>query len=150
MLLLLLRIQPRYPPDEMDFTQTNFAPNVAVQRRASDGRFQPHLGAASVQEQLRRRDELDAFARRSERPTSAGGGDDDDDSIDGDADGGRGEGREEGRRSTGEGRASAVHVPYRSNRCVVFSSRLLHATQPIRFGEGYRRRRVNLTFLFGA
>lgn len=43
----------------------------------------------------------------------------------------------------------AVHVPYRSNRCVIFDSSLLHASDTVKFGKGYKRRRVNLTFLFG-
>lgn len=43
-----------------------------------------------------------------------------------------------------------VEIPYRSNRCVIFDSSLLHKTNPINFGLGYQRRRINLTFLFGA
>ncbi len=43
-----------------------------------------------------------------------------------------------------------VKVPYRSNRCVFFDSSYVHATDLVRFGEGYKSRRINLTFLFGA
>jgi hypothetical protein len=40
-------------------------------------------------------------------------------------------------------------VPYKSNRCVIFDSAYFHATDKVRFGNGYKSRRVNLTFLFG-
>jgi hypothetical protein len=44
----------------------------------------------------------------------------------------------------------ALHVPYRSNRVVVFSSCLFHRTDEIRFRRGFGRERINLTFLFGS
>ena len=40
-------------------------------------------------------------------------------------------------------------VPHRCNRAVIFDSDLFHATDLIRFREGYENRRINLTFLFG-
>ena len=45
--------------------------------------------------------------------------------------------------------ATAVQVPYRQNRAVVFDSSLVHATQPLRFSSGYTNRRINLTLLYG-
>lgn len=46
-------------------------------------------------------------------------------------------------------RATSVTIPYRANRAVIFDSELLHQTDKIRFKEGYRNRRINLTFLYG-
>ncbi|CAM9566525.1 unnamed protein product [Chrysoparadoxa australica] len=43
---------------------------------------------------------------------------------------------------------SAIHVPYKQNRCVMFDSLLLHETAPFNFKNGYENRRINLTFLF--
>lgn len=40
-------------------------------------------------------------------------------------------------------------VPHRCNRAVIFDSDLFHATDQIRFQDGYENRRINLTFLFG-
>ena len=52
--------------------------------------------------------------------------------------------------ATARGAARAVDVAYQQNRCVVFESGLLHETSPaMRFKPGYRRRRINLTFMFG-
>ena len=42
-----------------------------------------------------------------------------------------------------------IKVGYRVNRCVIFDSYMMHKTDPIRFGRGLKRRRVNYTFLFG-
>ena len=47
------------------------------------------------------------------------------------------------------GNATALNVPYRQNRAVLFNSNLLHATAPLSFKRGYTNRRVNLTMLFG-
>ena len=45
----------------------------------------------------------------------------------------------------------AVDVGYKQNRCVAFESGLLHETSPaLHFRPGYRRRRINLTFMFGS
>ncbi|CAE8621951.1 unnamed protein product, partial [Polarella glacialis] len=40
-------------------------------------------------------------------------------------------------------------IPYKKNRCVIFDSALLHATNKVRFRKGIRNRRINLTFLAG-
>jgi hypothetical protein len=45
--------------------------------------------------------------------------------------------------------AKATRVPYRENRCVLFDSRLFHATDTCRFKPGYTNRRVNVTLLYG-
>jgi hypothetical protein len=44
---------------------------------------------------------------------------------------------------------SAVHVPYRCNRAVIFNSDLFHATSEVRFRPEYEFRRINVTYLFG-
>ena len=43
----------------------------------------------------------------------------------------------------------SVEIPYRSNRIVIFNSELFHETGDLRFRVGFRRHRINLTFLFG-
>ena len=48
-----------------------------------------------------------------------------------------------------ESGASAVRVPYRANRAVIFDSDLFHETDAFSFNEGYLNRRINLTMLFG-
>lgn len=45
--------------------------------------------------------------------------------------------------------ATAVTVPYRANRAVIFDSDLFHETDAFRFKEGYLNRRINLTMLYG-
>jgi tetratricopeptide (TPR) repeat protein len=45
--------------------------------------------------------------------------------------------------------AQAVTIPYRCNRAVIFNSDLFHATDRISFKEGYEKRRVNITLLYG-
>jgi hypothetical protein len=45
--------------------------------------------------------------------------------------------------------AKSQRVPYRENRCVLFDSTLMHATDTFRFKPGYTNRRVNVTFLYG-
>ena len=45
--------------------------------------------------------------------------------------------------------SKSVTVPYRSNRAVIFDSSLFHATDEIRFKEGYLNRRINITLLYG-
>lgn len=42
-----------------------------------------------------------------------------------------------------------IRVPYRANRAVIFDSDLFHQTDTIRFKDGYRNRRINVTQLFG-
>lgn len=48
-----------------------------------------------------------------------------------------------------ESKKPLVRVPYKANRCIIFDSSLLHATENVKFGHGYSTRRINLTFLFG-
>jgi len=45
--------------------------------------------------------------------------------------------------------ASAVSVPYRTNRAVLFDSRLFHETDKPDFAPGYQNHRINITMLFG-
>jgi tetratricopeptide (TPR) repeat protein len=45
--------------------------------------------------------------------------------------------------------ASTVKVPYRANRAVIFDSNLFHKTDAIDFAEGYEKRRINITMLYG-
>jgi len=45
--------------------------------------------------------------------------------------------------------ANPIKVPYRANRAVIFDSDLFHATDTIRFKEGYLNRRINVTMLYG-
>lgn len=45
--------------------------------------------------------------------------------------------------------ASAVRVPYRQNRALVFNSDLFHETDKIAFRPGYENRRINVTLLYG-
>jgi hypothetical protein len=40
-----------------------------------------------------------------------------------------------------------ITVPYRGNRAVLFPSRYLHRTDPVRFATAYDARRINLTFM---
>ena len=47
------------------------------------------------------------------------------------------------------GSAQRVRIPYNENRCVLFSSALLHETDEFKFKKGYENRRINLTLLFG-
>lgn len=44
---------------------------------------------------------------------------------------------------------SAVTVPYRENRGVLFESRLFHGTDRPDFAPGYKDHRINITLLFG-
>jgi hypothetical protein len=48
-----------------------------------------------------------------------------------------------------ERRSNATYIPYKSNRAIIFNSNLFHATAPVDFLDGYERRRVNVTLLFG-
>ena len=45
--------------------------------------------------------------------------------------------------------ASAVSIPYRANRAVIFNSDLFHATAELHFRPGYENRRINITMLYG-
>jgi len=45
--------------------------------------------------------------------------------------------------------AGKQEVEYRTNRLVIFNSNLLHETGQLHFGPGFKRRRINLTLLFG-
>jgi tetratricopeptide (TPR) repeat protein len=42
-----------------------------------------------------------------------------------------------------------IRVPHRANRAVIFDSDLFHATDDLRFREGYLNRRINVTLLYG-
>ena len=41
-----------------------------------------------------------------------------------------------------------VKIPYKSNRAVIFNSKLYHVTDKIEFKDSYKDRRVNITFLY--
>ena len=41
-----------------------------------------------------------------------------------------------------------IRVPYKSNRVVIFNSKLYHVTDSIDFKDNYIDRRVNVTFLY--
>jgi tetratricopeptide (TPR) repeat protein len=45
--------------------------------------------------------------------------------------------------------ATAVNIPYRANRAIIFNSDLFHSTAGMEFRPGYENRRVNITFLYG-
>jgi tetratricopeptide (TPR) repeat protein len=45
--------------------------------------------------------------------------------------------------------AKARHIPYRSNRAVIFDSSLFHQTDRFTFGTEYCERRLNITLLYG-
>ena len=53
------------------------------------------------------------------------------------------------RRRLEETGYSNMTVPYRSNRIVIFNSNLYHKTDRFQFKQGYKKRRINITFLFG-
>lgn len=46
-------------------------------------------------------------------------------------------------------KAGATKVPHRTNRCVLFDSKLIHRTDEMHFKPGYENRRVNVTLLYG-
>lgn len=45
--------------------------------------------------------------------------------------------------------ATAMRVPYRANRAVIFDSDLFHGTDVMSFRPGYDNRRINVTLLYG-
>ena len=45
--------------------------------------------------------------------------------------------------------SAPIRVPHRANRAVIFDSDLFHATDALRFREGYLSRRINITMLYG-
>ena len=51
---------------------------------------------------------------------------------------------------SGQAKARAIEIPYKANRIVIFNSELFHETAQLRFREGFKNHRINLTFLFGA
>lgn len=53
------------------------------------------------------------------------------------------------RRFLDASKASAVVVPHRQNRVVIFNSDLFHKTDNYAFRPGYANRRLNVTFLYG-
>jgi len=48
-----------------------------------------------------------------------------------------------------ESGAKPLIVPHRANRAVIFFSDIFHATDRIDFQEGYEKRRINVTMLYG-
>jgi tetratricopeptide (TPR) repeat protein len=48
-----------------------------------------------------------------------------------------------------EAKSTAITVPYRANRAVIFDSDLFHETDKIEFAQGYLNRRINVTMLYG-
>lgn len=42
-----------------------------------------------------------------------------------------------------------VRVPYKENRAVLFDSTYFHATDELKFKDGYENRRINCTLLYG-
>ena len=46
-------------------------------------------------------------------------------------------------------KATAMVVPHRQNRVVIFNSDLFHETGALNFRDGYENRRINITMLFG-
>ena len=42
----------------------------------------------------------------------------------------------------------SLRIPYKSNRAVIFNSKLYHVTDKIEFKDNYIDRRVNVTFLY--
>ena len=49
----------------------------------------------------------------------------------------------------GESADRPLRIPHRSNRAVLFDSRLFHETDRMRFAPGFENRRINITMLFG-
>ena len=45
--------------------------------------------------------------------------------------------------------ANCKNIPYKFNRAVLFNSAYFHETDKINFKEGYKTRRINITYLFG-
>jgi tetratricopeptide (TPR) repeat protein len=45
--------------------------------------------------------------------------------------------------------ARAIRVPHRANRAVIFRSNLIHKTDEFRFLEGYLKKRINISLLYG-
>jgi hypothetical protein len=41
-----------------------------------------------------------------------------------------------------------IKIPYKSNRAIIFNSKLYHATDNINFDSKYINRRINVTFLY--
>ena len=44
--------------------------------------------------------------------------------------------------------ADFIKIPYKSNRAIIFNSKLYHATDDINFDSKYINRRLNVTFLY--
>jgi tetratricopeptide (TPR) repeat protein len=44
---------------------------------------------------------------------------------------------------------SAMNIPYRANRAIIFNSDLFHRTAALQFRPGYEDHRINITFLYG-
>ena len=48
------------------------------------------------------------------------------------------------------GDTTFTDVPHRTNRCLAFRSRLIHATQPLDFHDAYDAHRINLSLMYGS
>ena len=48
-----------------------------------------------------------------------------------------------------DNKATAIYVPYKYNRCVLFDSNLFHKTADVHFHPGFENKRINVTMLFG-
>ena len=49
-----------------------------------------------------------------------------------------------------DGGMQNITIPFRGNRAVVFNSNLWHKTDSFRFQKAYKKRRINITMLFGS
>ena len=48
-----------------------------------------------------------------------------------------------------DNKATAIYIPYKYNRCVLFDSNLFHKTADVHFHPGFENKRINVTMLFG-
>lgn len=46
-------------------------------------------------------------------------------------------------------RPTAIHIPYRCNRAIIFNSDLFHETDAVDFDDAYENHRINITMLYG-
>ncbi len=52
-------------------------------------------------------------------------------------------------RFLGASGSDPIRIPHKANRAVIFDSDLFHATDMLRFRQGYLNRRINITLLYG-
>jgi hypothetical protein len=48
-----------------------------------------------------------------------------------------------------DGSIHFIDIPHRENRCLLFTSDLVHETSPIKFKKGFKNRRLNFVLMFG-